>query len=97
MPIYLDSYPPRPYDVLGTVYLNDTKVEMGYACGRAKALGADAIIATSKGYGGSASFGGSYTTGNVYPGGFNANNFGAGFSRAMTKMQLVAIKWRKNA
>jgi len=69
---------------------------MGHACSRAKALGADAIIAISKGYGGSVTVGNSFTAGNVYPGGFSANGAGASFSRAMTKMQLVAIKWRSS-
>jgi hypothetical protein len=53
VPIYVDGYPSRPYNVIGTIYLNDTIVAISYAANRAKQLGADAVIALPKGYGGS--------------------------------------------
>jgi hypothetical protein len=90
----LDGYPPRSYDVIGTLYLNDTVPEVSRAANSAKRLGADAMIALQKGYGGSFVAGTNFTAGNFYPGGFNANTVSAGFSRQLIRVQLLAIKWR---
>jgi hypothetical protein len=52
------------------------------------------MIVFEGGYAGSVSFGNTYTNANVYPGGFNANTTGASVSRALTKAEFIAIKWR---
>ena len=93
-PIYLDGYPSQPYSVIGTIYLNDTPGWVSYAVAKAKRIGANALIALPKGYGGSVGYGNSFTAGNFYPGGFNANTTGFSASTALTRVQFIAIKWR---
>ena len=94
LPIYIHSYPSRPYDVLGYLETLETPIWVRYAVRKAKALKADAMIVSEGGYAGSVSFGNAYTNANVYPGGFNANTTGASVSRALTNAEFIAIKWR---
>ena len=88
LPIYIHSYPSRPYNVLGYLETLETPVWVRYAVGKAKALKADAMIVSEGGYAGSISFGNAYTNANVYPGGFNANTTGASFSRALDESRV---------
>ncbi len=71
---------------------------VAFAAQRAKELGADAIIVLGQGqeYAGSISTGSTFTTGNFYPGGFNATSTGTGFSGPLFRgrAQVLAIKWR---
>jgi len=102
IPAYVYSYPSRPYNVIG--YLDATTAPIRrrgvarFAAQRAKELGADAIIVVGQGqeYAGSISTGSVYTTGNFYPGGFNATTTGTGFSGPLFRgrAQVLAIKWR---
>ncbi|HXL26991.1 MAG TPA: hypothetical protein VN952_09920 [Chthoniobacterales bacterium] len=66
---------------------------MTYAVQKAKALGADAMIVFEGGYAGSIGAGNTFTTGNFYPGGFNANTTGTSVLMALTRAQFIAIKW----
>ena len=105
IPAYIHSYPNRPYNVIG--YLDATTAPIrrrgvvAFAAQRAKELGADAIIVLEEGqeYAGSISTGNAYTTGNFYPGGFNATTTGTRFSGALFRgrAQVLAIKWRASA
>jgi hypothetical protein len=94
LPIYIHSYPSRPYNVVGYIETLETPAWIRYAIGKARALKADALIVSEGGYAGSVNIGSAYTSGNVYPGGFNANTTGASVSRALTKAEFIAIKWR---
>jgi len=55
LPIYIHSYPSRPYNVLGYLETLETPVWVRYAVGKAKALKADAMIVSEGGYAGSIS------------------------------------------
>jgi len=71
---------------------------VAFAAQRAKELGANAIIVLEEGqeYAGSISTGSAFTTGNFYPGGFNATTIGTGVSGPLFRgrAQVLAIKWR---
>jgi hypothetical protein len=93
----------RPaYNVIG--YLDATTAPIrrrgvvAFAAQRAKELGADAIIVLQEGeeYAGSISTGNAFTTGNFYPGGFNATTTATGVSGPLFRgrAQVLAIKWR---
>jgi hypothetical protein len=102
IPAYIHSYPDRPYNVIG--YLDATTAPIrrrgviGFAARRAKELGADAIVVLSQGseYAGTVSTGNAFTSGNFYPGGFNATTTGSRVSVPLMlgKAQVLAIKWR---
>jgi hypothetical protein len=71
---------------------------VGFAAQRAKELRSDAIIVLEEGqeYAGSISTGSAFTTGNFYPGSFNATTIGTGVSEALFRgrAQALANKWR---
>jgi hypothetical protein len=102
IPAYIHSYPDRPYNVLG--YLDATTAPIrrrgavGFAARRAKELGADAIVVLAQGseYAGTITTGNAFTSGSVYPGGFNATTTGTRVSVPLMfgKAQVIAIKWR---
>jgi hypothetical protein len=94
VPIYVRSYPNRPYNVIGYLEATTTRIAVTYAAQRAKKLGADAMTVFEEGYAGSISTGGTFTTGSFYPGGFSANTAGVSSTMALTKAQFIAIKWR---
>jgi len=94
VPIYVRSYPNRPYNVIGYLEATTTRIAVTYAAQRAKKLGADAMIVFEEGYAGSISTGSAFTSGNFYPGGFNANTTGTSVSMALTRAQFIALKWR---
>ncbi len=94
LPIYVKSYPDRPYDVIGQLEWFTNRVGVNYAAQKAKALGADAMIVIGEQYAGSTTTGGGFTTGNFYRGGFNTSSAGISTTMAVTKAQFIAIKWR---
>jgi hypothetical protein len=99
---YIHSFPNRPYNVIG--YLDATTAPIrrrgavAFSARRAQELGADAIIVLGEGqeYAGSISTGNAFTTGNFYPGGFNATTTATGFSGPLFfgRANVIAIKWR---
>lgn len=94
LPIYVHSYPSRPYNVIGYLQVLGTPPGARYAVQKAKALGADAMIYFEAGSAGSLNIGNAYTSGGRSPGGFNANTTGSSVSLALTKADFIAIKWR---
>lgn len=97
LPVYVKSYPNRPYNVIGQLEWFTNRVGVNYVVRKAKALGADAMIVTGEQYVGSTTTGGGFTTGNFCPGGFNARSAGVSTTMAVTKAQFLAIKWRRLA
>jgi hypothetical protein len=75
-----------------------TAADHRFAARRAKELGADAIIVLAQGseYAGTVNTGNAFTSGNFYPGGFNATTTGTNVSVPLMlgKAQVIAIKWR---
>jgi hypothetical protein len=102
IPVYVHSWPNRPYNVLG--YLDATTAPIrrrgavSFAARRAKEFGADAIIVMEQGqeYAGSISNSSALTSGNFYNNGFTATTTGTGFSAPLFfgKAQVLAIKWK---
>ena len=50
LPIYVKSYPNRPYNVIGQLEWFTNRVGVNYVVRKAKALGADAMIVTGEQY-----------------------------------------------
>jgi hypothetical protein len=102
IPVYIHSYPDKPYNVIG--YLDATTAPIrqrgvvGFAARRAKELGADAIIVLAEGseYAGTLTTGNAITSGNFYSAGFNATTTGTRVSVPLMlgKAQVLAIKWK---
>jgi hypothetical protein len=101
-PAYIHSYPDRPYKVIGYLDAKTAPIRrrgvVSFAARQAKELGADAIIVLSQGseYAGTLTTGNAFTSGNFYPGGFNATMTGTRVSIPLMfgKAQVLAIKCR---